>query len=199
MSKDVIFAGAIAVGCLALIAVAFIAPKSKSSEGELPKPEAFTPLNDPSLGASTGLGTSGLGTSGLDAFPPNGPNLNPPGGISSFPPAGMTAGHTTSANNTSGLPPGFGPHPGNPPLGNFSGENPNFGTKLNGPGILPVPETPLATENKTHVVASGEILSDIALKYYKSSKMWKKISDANPTESASRPKADHPWNGSQTS
>ncbi len=188
MSKDVIFAGAIALGCLALIAVAFIAPKSKSSEGELPKPETFPPLNDPSLGASTGLGssglgtsglgTSGLGTSGLDQFPQNGPNLNPTGGISSFPPA---AGTTTSANNTSGLPPGFGPHPGNPPLGNFPGENPNLGTKLNGPGIVPVPEAPLATENKTHVVVSGEILSDIALKYYKSSKLWKKIADANPT------------------
>ena len=32
MSKDVIIAGAIAVGCIALIAVAFIAPKSKPSE-----------------------------------------------------------------------------------------------------------------------------------------------------------------------
>ena len=166
MSKDVIIAGAIAVGCIALIAVAFIAPKSKSPEPEAPKTE-ITPL----VTDTTSL--NGLGTDPLN-----------PGGV---PPIG--------GQNTTGLPPIGGQNTGLPPIG---GQNTTGLPPISGPGTglphtdpfgqapLPMPapvtiEAPApVSESKTHTVASGELLGDIALKYYGSSKSWKKIQEANP-------------------
>jgi len=193
MSKDVIIAGAIAVGCIALIAVAFIAPKSKSSsEAETPKTETTTTtLTDPSFGATSGLGaTSGMATGGLDP-------LNPNGGINTLPPIGSTTGGATGS--FTGLPPvthpGFGTTSnfgtagattsGLNTTGGFSGgttTGSNFDTQLHGPAPIaaPVDATPVTSETKTHTVANGELLGDIALKYYKSSKQWRKIAEANP-------------------
>ena len=186
MSKDVIIAGTIAVGCIALIAVAFIAPKSKSStEAETPKPETTTTLTDPGLtgGMSTsGLSTGGAATSGFDP-------MNPNGGINALPPIGSTTGGSTAGSSTaggttgafSGLPPasptGFGT------TGGLNNPNSNFDTQLHGPTpVVPPAEpiAPVASESKTHTVANGELLGDIALKYYKSSKQWRKIAEANP-------------------
>jgi nucleoid-associated protein YgaU len=172
MSKDVIIAGTIAVGCIALIAVAFIAPKSKPTpEPETPKTEPYTPIDN-------GVGGTGatVGGSLNNPFDP----MNPTPGINSLPPI---TGNGTSALNTTpgGLNGGF------PPLSPTSGTagtspTPNFDTHLHDPVIVvpPVVEAPLAVENKTHTVGNGELLGDIALKYYKSSKQWRKIAEANP-------------------
>jgi len=150
----VIIAGTIAVGCIALIAVAFIAPKSKTPlEAETLKTE-ITTLTDPGFGASTnGFGTSGFGTSGFGTS--GGFDGGSTTGINALPPIGGT---------TSGIPGG------------------NFNTQLRPPDTNPVPieAAPVATGSKTHVVANGELLGDIALKYYKSSKQWRKIAEANP-------------------
>lgn len=195
MSKDVIIAGAIAVGCIALIAVAFIAPKSKSStEAETPKTETTTTITDPGLGTTS----SGQGTGGLDPLNPTG--LGTTGGISTLPPIGSTGGLTGPANTglppsastgfgttgagTAGLSTGFGTTAGNSTSGfTTGGATGGFQTQLPGPVTSPtIPEPPAAavSETKTHTVVAGELLGDIALKYYKSSKQWKKIAEANP-------------------
>ena len=176
MSKDVIIAGAIAVGCIALIAVAFIAPKSKSSsEAETPKTETTTTtITDPGLGTTSGFGTtSGMGTGGLDP-------MNPPGGINTLPPIGSTTGGLTTMN-----PPGLGTSGGFNTTGGFStggSTGPGFDTKLHNlpPIAAPIDPNPVSPDSKTHTVANGELLGDIALKYYKSSKQWRKIAEANP-------------------
>ena len=160
MSKDVIIAGSLAVGCIALIAVAFLAPKNKPTvDSESTKTETTTTLTD------TGLG----GTNGFDSGLPNGGMGGGPGGFN-LPPA----------NPPGGLPPsGFGQNPGGnlPPGGN---QAPPFG-HLPGPDVTHVELTPPpSTETKTHTVAAGEYLGDIAMKYYGSAKAWKKIQDANP-------------------
>ena len=181
MSKDVIIAGTIAVGCIALIAVAFIAPKSKPTpEPEPLKVEPITPI-DTSLG---GAGAT-VGGQSNNNFDP----MNPTPGINSLPPV---AGNGTSGLNTvpgglngglnSGFPP-LPPTPGNTGIpGNSLPLTPNFDTHLHDPltVVQPVVEAPVAVENKTHTVANGELLGDIALKYYKSSKQWRKIAEANP-------------------
>lgn len=166
MSKDVIIAGAIAVGCIALIAVAFIAPKSKSTESEAPRTDVTTTVTESSLnGPSSTFGP----TPGLDPNAGFGPNSS--NSLSGLPPAGNGA-----LPPTSGFPP-----VANPPLSTTS---PAFSFNSNLPSPAPAPtlvETPApAPEGKTHTVASGELLGDIALKYYGSSKSWKKIQEANP-------------------
>lgn len=168
MSKDVIIAGAIAVGCIALIAVAFIAPKSKSTESEAPKTDVTTTVTEPSLNGP-GFGQPPPGIDPNASF-----GANPPGSFSGLPPGGPSLPPTNSfPSNTSGFP------PANPPQSTTA---PAFGFHANLPAPTPAPlvETPApAPEGKTHTVASGELLGDIALKYYGSSKAWKKIQDAN--------------------
>ena len=160
MSKDVIIAGAIAVGCIALIAVAFIAPKSKSQEPEAPKTE-ITPL----VTDSTSL--NGLGTDPLAS----GTNL---GGL---PPL--------DGQSTTSLPPLGSPSATVlPPISGTGTVTPHLDTFGQAPLPMPAPVTIDApapvSESKTHTVATGELLGDIALKYYGSSKSWKKIQEANP-------------------
>jgi nucleoid-associated protein YgaU len=175
MSKDVIIAGTIAVGCIALIAVAFIAPKSKPTP-EL-EPLKVEPIIDPGLG---GAGAT-VGGQSNNNFDP----MNPTPGINSLPPV--------VGNGTSGLSPAPGglnsgfpqlpPIPGNAGIpGNSVPLTPNFDTHLHDSltVVQPLVEAPVAVENKTHTVANGELLGDIALKYYKSSKQWRKIAEANP-------------------
>jgi len=170
MSKDVIIAGAIAVGCIALIAVAFIAPKSKSTESDAPKTDVTTTVTEPSLnGPSSTFGP----TPGLD---PNTSFNSNPSGASGLPPAG--GGALPPANTFPSGPGGFPPVASAPQ----SSTSPAFNFNSNLPAPAPTTvETPApATEAKTHTVASGELLGDIALKYYGSSKAWKKIQEANP-------------------
>lgn len=170
MSKDVIIAGAIAVGCIALIAVAFIAPKSKPAESEAPKTDVTTTVTEPSLNGP-GFGP----TPGLD--PNTSFGANPSGSFAGLPPAG---GPTLPPTNSFPSGPGGFPPVANPPLSTTA---PAFGFQANLPVPAPAPapvETPAPTpEGKTHTVASGELLGDIALKYYGSSKAWKKIQEAN--------------------
>ncbi len=163
MSKDVIIAGSIAVGCIALIAVAFVAPKGKSPvEGEPTKTETTTALNEGSgLGGMPNLETGGQNTFGM-----------PP----AYPPSHMS---TPPGSNNFGNP----PPTGRPQVGNqLDMGNNAFGHQpLPGPAITHVEIAPPAvTDSKSHTVASGEYLGDIAMKYYGSAKAWKKIQDANP-------------------
>jgi nucleoid-associated protein YgaU len=158
MSKDVIIAGAIAVGCIALIAVAFIAPKSKPSETEVAKTETTTVTDQTGFGPLPTT-TTGIGLEPNSALPP-GPVANnfsnnlPGSGTSAFiaPPFPNTSTGIPLAN----LP----PTPVAPPV--------------------ETPAAPKVAETKTHIVAKDELLGDIALKYLGSSKAWKKIVEANP-------------------
>jgi nucleoid-associated protein YgaU len=161
MSKDVIIAGAIAVGCIALIAVAFIAPKSKSTDGEPTKTETTTTITD-----SSGLGPNPTGTFDPSGFPPvstTGISTLPISGTgSAFPPvASFNNNPFPNTGTGSALPPVSSPFP---------------------PAVVeqPKPVAPAASEAKTHIVANGELLGDIALKYLGSAKLWKKIVEANP-------------------
>lgn len=193
MSKDVIIAGAIAVGCIALIAVAFIAPKSKSSsEAETPKTDTTTTtITDPGLGSSSGFSaTSGMSTGGLDPLNPHsGINALPPigsttggatGGFSGFPPTNPTGFGTTSGFGTAGSTSSGLNSTGGFSTGGSTGSS--FDTQLTGPAPIaaPIDPAPVTAVAKTHTVANGELLGDIALKYYKSSKQWRKIAEANP-------------------
>ncbi len=158
MSKDVIIAGAIAVGCIALIAVAFIAPKSKPSETEVASTQTTT-VTDPN-------GFGPLPTTST------GPGLDPNGGLTPGPVA------TNFPNNL----PGSGTNAfAVPPFPNSTTSAP---LTIQPPTAPLPPVEPLATsktsETKTHVVAKDELLGDIALKYLGSSKAWKKIVEANP-------------------
>ena len=63
-----------------------------------------------------------------------------------------------------------------------------FGFDATGTSLNPMPALPAQTVEPVaaapaatiHTVASGELLGDIALKHYKSSKAWRKIVEANP-------------------
>jgi len=167
MSKDVIIAGAIAVGCIALIAVAFIAPKTKSPEPEAPKTEIIPMV--PDLTSPTVSINDPLNPGGLSPVGGQNPTNVPPIGSqnpTSFPPGGGSI--------PTGLPSVNGPVTGTPHSDPFG----------QAPLPMPVPVTVEApapvSESKTHTVANGELLGDIALKYYGSSKSWKKIQEANP-------------------
>ncbi len=165
MSKDVIIAGALAVGCVALIAAAFLLPKSKPAEE--PKPEVVAtetqpldPLAAPLPGEAGSIPSVGL------PMTPGMPSAGP-AGTSPFPapgPAGSIPAFGTPA-------PAFGAAP--------SGHGFDSNLPAPAPVVEPTP-APVATEAKTHTVANGELLGDIALKYYGSSKAWKKIAAANP-------------------
>lgn len=145
MSKDVLFAGLLALACLILVIVAVFAPKSKEPE----------PVQPPKV---TVVGPE---TPGNDAFGPpfGGAPLNSPG---------FGPGHDLGTPGTGPAPtPGFGPaHPLNPLPPTLQPEP----TPIAAPASAPV----------EHTVAAGETLGDISLKYFKSSKQWKKIVDANP-------------------
>jgi nucleoid-associated protein YgaU len=171
MSKDVIIAGAIAAGCVALVAVALLAPKSHKDEpaktSDAPvttaAPDPFAPLpGDLALGP---------GTASATAFGPGSLGTGTGAVATAFPPAGTGAAGggfgATSGQGTGGMgnAPGFGPAITSAPA------TPE-------PVAAPVAAGPSSTTE--HVVASGETLGDISLKYYKSSKQWKRIVDANP-------------------
>ena len=158
MSKDVIIAGAIAVGCIALIAVAFIAPKSKPSESEVAKTETTTTLTDPN-----GFGPLPTTSTGLGLDPNAG--LTPGPVANSFPnnlPTSGTSAFTAPQfpNTTTGVPMAIDPVAPLP--------------------LVEPPAAPKIAETKTHTVAKDELLGDIALKYLGSAKAWKKILEANP-------------------
>lgn len=179
MSKDVIIAGAIAAGCVALVAVALLAPKSKSGDEPAKtsdpvatttvNPDPFAPLpGDLGYGPSSGSAAFGPGSYGTGGFPPapttafgTGPGT---GAVTGFPPAGGTGFGPTTLPPATGFGPGTGVSSLNPPV-----------------QALEAAPTSAATPSTTeHVVVAGETLGDISLKYYKTSKQWKRIVDANP-------------------
>jgi nucleoid-associated protein YgaU len=177
MSKDVIIAGAIAAGCVALVAVALLAPKSKSGDepAKTSDPVATTTVSpDPfaPLPGDLGYGPS----SGSAAFGPGS------FGTSGFPPAPTTAfGNGTGSGAATGFPPagtgGFGPTTVPP----ATGFGPGTGVSSLNPPVNTLETAPAAAASTTeHVVVAGETLGDISLKYYKTSKQWKRIVDANP-------------------
>lgn len=181
MSKDVIIAGAIAAGCVALVAVALLAPKSKSGDepaktsdpvSTTVSPDPFAPLpGDLGYGPSSGSAAFGPGSFGTSGFPP--------APTTAF---GTGTGTGTTTPPTTGFPPagagGFGPTT-LPPANGFA---PTGVAALTPPaqGIEAAPTSVAASSTTDHVVVAGETLGDISLKYYKTSKQWKRIVDANP-------------------
>ncbi len=170
MSKDVIIAGALAVGCVALIAAAFLLPKEKPTEG----PAQTEVLSTESVAADPlALPMAPLGEAGTASFQTPGMPSSP-----SFPQSSGIAGS------------GASPFPSPTPAFGAAGTAPAFGAPVSGHefgAALPVPApvvdmpaaAPVASETRTHTVANGELLGDIALKYYGNSKSWKKIAAAN--------------------
>jgi len=157
MSKDVMWAGAIALGCVMLVVVAVLAPKSKESDPVPSVTETQLNAGPETFGPGPLGGDNGFG-------PATGSGFGPSGTLSNLPVSG------------NGPNPLAGPGADNPPL-------PGFGqsTNLNPPLLPPVVEpTPVASAPVEHVVKAGETLGDISLTYFKTSKQWKKIVEANP-------------------
>jgi nucleoid-associated protein YgaU len=180
MSKDVVIAGAIVAACLGLVTVAFVLPKHKSAKTDTTTDTA-TASTDTGL-SPTAPGSTDPNTVPLEFGPPQpggtlannsfnntlpGAPGSTPGGTSGFPPIG--SGLSTPSSNpyqpgqASGFPQ-IQPQP-QPPV-----------------AIEPPPAAPAASEAKTHVVASGETLGEISMKYYGTSKNWKKIAEANKVD-----------------
>ena len=155
MSKDVVIAGVIVAACLGLVTVAFVVPKQKTVTPEIAQNDPLPPSPTDPLGPSTPS----------DPFANNTTNFTPiPDPTNPF----------TRPNN-----PTYPPN-GKNPIG--PGTNP-FPQPLPPPThIDPPPALPPATEAKTHVVGTGETLSEISAKYYGTAKNWKKIAEANKVD-----------------
>jgi nucleoid-associated protein YgaU len=177
MSKDVIIAGAIAAGCVALVAVALLAPKSKSGDESAKtsdpvatttvSPDPFAPLpGDLGYGPSSGSAAFGPGSFGTSGFPPAPTTAfgTGTGAATGFPPAGAGGFAPTTLPPATGFGPGTGVSTLNPPVH----------------ALEPAPTSAAGPSTTEHVVVAGETLGDISLKYYKTSKQWKRIVDANP-------------------
>lgn len=170
MSKDVIIAGSVAVCCIALIAVAVFAPKSKS------EPSTEPPKVDISLADGT-QPTDVNGTPGvpLTTDHPLAPGVS--GSIGSTTAPGMQPMPPLSGTGNSTTAPVT--------VAPWNSQGQINGNDLSGnlaiPAPVPVEAPPTqAKEQKIHVVANGELLGDIALHYYGSSKQWRRIVEANP-------------------
>jgi nucleoid-associated protein YgaU len=169
MSKDVVIAGAIVAACLGLVTVAFVLPKHKSTKAvdsatpsiaDNPSapdtsPITPTPFPDPPGSGSTDIGPIAI----------NPPTSTPP---SNFGPGGPL---TSSQSPQS---PGFHPQP-------LPGPTPLPQITQTGPLSIE-PPAPGAGDVKTHTVAAGETLGEISMKYYGTSKNWKKIAEANKVD-----------------
>ena len=165
MSKDVIIAGALAVGCVALIAAAFLLPKSKPAE-EPAKTEVIA--TEPVAADPLALPVAGPGDAGTAAFTAPGLPMSP--GVPGASVGGQTAPSVSPFPTATNQQPFGAPAPGQ-----------QFGSTPASPApVIEAAPAPVATEAKTHTVANGELLGDIALKYYGNSKAWKKIAAANP-------------------
>ncbi len=157
MSKDVVIAGAIVAACLGLVTVAFVLPKHNKKALDSSGDSTSTLLSGDKPDAPTVPEPSPL--------PPDQPLVafnNPPvvGPLPSYQPPGQAL-------------PGIGTHPANP----FPNPPP---VQLQPP--LP-PEQPLgSSEVRVHIVAAHETLGEISMKYYGTSKNWKKIAEANKVD-----------------
>ncbi len=163
MSKDVIIAGAIVAACLGLVTVAFVVPKHKSA----PQPLDLA-NNDPLPAAPSPPSPD---NNGLPGDLPGGLGNTPPSNFNNFtqqpplPPTGPGLGQQPPSTNSfnPSQPQNFPPTPPTPI-----------------PPLDPLP--PVASEAKTHIVAANETLGDISMKYYNTSKNWKKIAEANKVD-----------------
>ena len=168
MSKDVVIAGAIVAACLGLVTVAFVLPKHKGSAKPV---DTSTTLDSPDAG------------NGPPAPPPvpDSPS-NPPGDSSAN--AFNTPGQPGSGSSVPGHPssalPSFQGTPQNPP-GFHPPTNP-FPAPVSLPPPITDTPSPATTEVKTHLVVAGETLGEISMKYYGTSKNWKKIAEANKVD-----------------
>ncbi len=196
MSKEVIFAGILAVGCLVLVGVAFIAPhKPKPESTEVVKTEAPTetvPPTDLLTGDATGgfaqntstgssftttggaSGTSGFTgstTGGFTGSPASTTGFTGAGTASAFTSGGTTSNAFTGGSSTGSFTSGS-------TTGSFTGGGSTGGTTSSSTTFG---NTPLPTSSeKTHAIAKNETLAEISQKYYGTAKNWKKIVEANP-------------------
>lgn len=207
MSKEVIFAGLLAVGCLVLVVVAFIAPHKPqpSDTVKTDTTETVSPETDitgtTSTGGTTGTiaqNTTGFTTAGSTAgsttagFTSGGftsatggttggttSTFTTGGTTSTFTGGGTTAGFT-SGSTTSGFATGgtTSTFTGGGSTGGFSTGGSTGGAST-GTGTGTGGPTTLNASEKTHIVAAGETLGEISQKYYGSGKYWKKIVEAN--------------------
>ncbi|MBA3937850.1 MAG: LysM peptidoglycan-binding domain-containing protein [Planctomycetes bacterium] len=171
MSKDVIIAGAIVAACLGLVTVAFVVPKHKSAPQPLDLANNDPPPSAPSAPSPDSTALPGDLPGGLGNTPPS--NFNNFTAQSPLPPAGPGLGQQNTGSGGQQLPPSnsfqspqqqnFPPTPP-PPI----------------PALDPLP--PASSETKVHIVAANETLGDISMKYYNTSKNWKKIAEANKVD-----------------
>jgi nucleoid-associated protein YgaU len=168
MSKDLIIAAVIVVACLAVTTVALVTPsKPDGARKNNEKPVPYDRASD----AATA--TKNQGATDLS------PNHSPFEALS-------------SDNDRMPLDTGFDPSL-NQPLPDPASTLSNLAEHGNSPAFPPttkfttnpIPEAipAVAPEMpKTHVVASGETLGDISLKYYNTTKNWKKIAEVNKVD-----------------
>ena len=171
MSKDVIIAGAIVAACLGLVTVAFVVPKHKSAQ---PPPDLAIvdpPPAAPSAPSPDSNALPGDSLGGLGNTPPSNPGsftAPPP-----LPPSGP--GFLQPTTGIGGLP--------LPPSNSFPpSQTQNFPPTPPPPVPALDPPPPAASEAKVHIVAANETLGDISMKYYNTSKNWKKIAEANKVD-----------------
>jgi LysM repeat protein len=102
MSKEVIFAAILAVGCLILVGVAFIAPHKPKPEPETTKTETPTETVPPAPDLLTGDGTTGsIAQNTTSGFGTTG-SFTTAGGTTGFTGTGSTTGGFTGAAGTTG-------------------------------------------------------------------------------------------------
>ncbi len=156
MSKDLAIAGVMVVSCLVVSVAAFVPPKDAA------KPNTAL--------ASTGIGKPIDPPIHKAPQPPQDPL---PLATDLGPRPHDPLSHQPPFDSAPVAP--FGPPPNNlpPPPANH-GKSPVSAI------IDPPPPTIDSSSAKTHVVAKGEYLGDISLKYYGTSKKWQKIKEANP-------------------
>jgi nucleoid-associated protein YgaU len=195
MKKEILIFGAVVVLCLGVTAFALMkTAKAKPTTTDLGSSGSLASHTDSGSGmGDSGSGLPGSGSPGSlgssDTFIGNSQYPAPSGDLGKpyDPSAGLgtgTAG-TSGTGGSGGVQPPNNPFPGSSTGG--SGTSPG-GIPLPGPTAKPLPTPPPtftepapapSSETRTHVVAKGEILSDISKKYYGSSKHWRTIAEAN--------------------
>jgi nucleoid-associated protein YgaU len=198
MSKEVLFAGILAVVCLILVSVAFLAPKHLHPTP--PKDDAqvsadnLTPENDTATAGTAGTAgttapptaftgqTAGTSTGGF-SNPSTSSSLAQNGSTGGFTAESTftTGGTSTGFSTTGGSSSSFGTTASHGTTG--MGTSAGYGTTSS----QPIPQVQPAgdegdsdTTAKTHIVAASETLGEISQQYYNTHRYWKKILEANP-------------------
>jgi nucleoid-associated protein YgaU len=183
MRKELVIPGVIVAACLGLVVLTLTLPKkSKSVSSDTPQStDTNTGFGSDTTAPAEGFGTTPTAPVGFGS--PTTPTGTTGFGSTTTTPSGFgtpaPAAPSFTTPGTSTAPVGFGkPAPAAPTPTPAISQNPTPAAP-----VAPAPVT--SPGEKTHVVAKGETLGDISMKYYGSSKYWKKIAEANKIDPTS--------------